>query len=170
MNVRALFLVALLVSGVACADEATRRDKIAEIIETQGLTQMLQQQMDQSKASVNDIGRNIARKILAERGIPEGQQNPKLEQVFRDYLERSTAMFSAKEIIDVWSTLYGNNFSEAELDQVLAYYKSSVGRKEAMANQVAMAGLGEFMKIQQKERVNALIGQLISDLKSALAK
>ena len=170
MRARALFLVALLAWGAASADEATRRGKIAEIFEIQGLSQMLQQQMEESKAAAGEIGKSIVKKILAEKGIPEGQQNPQLEQVFRDYLERSATMFSAKELVDTWSTFYGENLSESELDQVLAYYKSPVGRKDVIANQLAMPRFGEFMRTQQQKRMNASIGQFMAEVKSALAK
>lgn len=170
MKARALFIVALLAWGAASADEASRRDKIAKIIEAQGLTQMFQQQMDESKETAGEMGKDIAKKLLSESGAPEGLQNPKVEQVLRRYMERCAAMFSARELVDTWATFYGKSLSETELDQVLAYYQSTVGRKDVLATQVAMTGFGQTMRTQGQERMNASIGQLMSELKAAFAK
>lgn len=170
MKARALFLAALLACGVASADEATRQDKIAKIIEAQGLTQLIQQQLDQSKESASEMGKDIAKKLLSESGVADGKQNPKVEQILRRYMERCAAMFSSKELVEIWATFYGKSLSDSELDQVLAYYQSPVGRKDVLATQVAMTGFGQTMNTLGQERMNASIGQLMSELKTASAK
>lgn len=170
MKVQALFMATLLACGVAVADETTQREKIAKIIEAQGLTLMFQQQMDASKEAAGEIGRDLAGKILKESGAPEGQQNPKVEQALRRYMERCATMISAKELVDTWATFYGKNLSDAELDQVLAYYQSPVGRKDVLATQVAMAGFSQKINTLGQERMNASIGQLMSELKTAFEK
>ncbi len=165
MKVQALFMVALLACGVAVADEITQREKIAKIIEAQGLTLMFQQQLDASKEAAGEIGRNIAKKLLTESGVPEGQQSPKVEQAIRRYMERCATMISAKELVDTWAAFYGKNLSDAELDQVLAYYQSPVGRKDVLATQVAMAGFSQKINTLGQERMNVSIGQLMSELR-----
>lgn len=160
--------MALLLSAHTHADETARQAKIAQIVEAQGLQQMFQQQLDQSKTAAADLGKNLYRKILAESGINEGQENPKLEQVFTKYLERCASMFSAKELVATWSTFYGKDLSENDLDKILAYYKSPVGKKDVLASQVAMAGFSQVMAVEGEKRMHASIGQLMTDLKSAL--
>ncbi len=170
MKAKVLFMVALFVCGVAVADETTQREKIAKIIEAQGLTLMFQQQLDASKEAAGEIGRNIAKKLLTESGAPEGQQSPKVEQAIRRYMERCATMISAKELVDTWATYYGKSLSDAELDQVLAYYQSPIGRKDVLATQVAMAGFSQTLNTLGQERMNASIGQLMSELKAAFDK
>ena len=161
--------VAILWSLHAQADEAARQAKIAQIIEAQGLQQMFQQQLDQSKAAAADIGKNLYRKMLAESGITEGQENPELEKVFAKYMERCATMFSAKELVATWSSFYGKDLSEADLTKILAYYKSPVGRKDVLASQSAMAGFSQAMAVEGEKRMSASIGQLMADLKTAMS-
>ncbi|MRD48069.1 DUF2059 domain-containing protein [Caenimonas koreensis DSM 17982] len=170
MRALSAFVIGVLFWGAAVADEATRRETIAKIVEAQGLTQMFQQQLDQGKASASDIGKNIVQKMLAETGAPRGQTDPRLEQVFQRYLERCAAMFSARELVDTWSQFYGKDLTESELDQILAYYQSPVGKKDVFASQTAMTGFSKTMSAQGQERLNASISQLMTDLKTALAK
>jgi hypothetical protein len=165
---KALLVIALLLSAYAYADDSARQAKIAQIVKAQGLQQMFQQQIDQSKAAAADTGKNLYRKMLAESGITEGQENPKLEQVFTKYLERCASMLSARELVATWSSFYGKDLSEAELDKILAYYKSPVGKKDVLASQVAMAGFSQAMSAEVQKRMEASIGQLMADLKSAI--
>jgi len=162
--------IALLFSVYAHADESARLSKISQIVEAQGLQQMFQQQLDQSKATAADVGQSLYQKMLEESGITDGQKNPKLEEVFTQYLERCTSMFTAKELVATWSSYYGKGLSEADLDKILAYYKSPVGKKDVHASQVAMARFSQAMAAEGQKRMNALIGQLMADLNSALAK
>lgn len=165
----ALLAIALILSAHANADESARKAKIARIMEAQGLQQMFQQQLDQSKASASDLGKNIYRKILSESGIAEGQENPRLEEVFTQYIERCTTMFSAKEFIDIYSRFYGNNLSDTDLDKIFAYYKSPVGKKDVSATQVALVGFTQVITLESQKRLDKSIGQLMTDVKAAMA-
>lgn len=163
-----LLAIALFISGNVNATESARQAKISKIIEAQGLQQMFQQQLDQSKAQASDLGKSLYRKMLSESGITDGQENPKLEAVFSRYIERCSTMFTAKEFVETWSRFYGNNLSEAELDKILAYYKSSVGKKDVAASQAAMVGFSQVMSAESQKRMNDSIGQLMADLKEAM--
>jgi hypothetical protein len=163
-----LLAIALVFSGHVNANESARQAKISEIIEAQGLLQMFQQQLDQSKAQASDLGKNLYRKMLSESGINDGQENPKLERIFTQYIERCSTMFTAKEFVETWSRFYGSNLSEAELEKILAYYKSPVGKKDVAASQAAMVGFSQVMSAESQKRMNDSIGQLMADLKAAM--
>jgi hypothetical protein len=163
-----LLAIALVISGHVNADESARQAKITKIIEAQGLQQMFQQQLDQSKAQAGDLGKNLYRKMLSENGIVAEQENTTLEHVFTQYIERCSTMFTAKEFVETWSRFYGNNLSEAELEKILAYYKSSAGKKDVAASQAAMVGFSQVIGAESQKRMNDSIGQLMVDLKAAM--
>jgi hypothetical protein len=163
-----LLAIALVISGHVNANESARQAKITKIIEAQGLQQMFQQQLDQSKGQARDLGKNLYRKMLSESGITDGQENTKFEQVFTQYIERCSTMFTAKEFVETWSRFYGKNLSEVELEKILAYYKSSAGKKDVAASQAAMVGFSQVMGAESQKRMNDSIGQLMADLKAAM--
>ncbi|MDR2208509.1 MAG: DUF2059 domain-containing protein [Azoarcus sp.] len=165
-----LVFFALVLSTHVHADEASRQAKIAQIVEAQGLHQMLQEQLDQSKALAAEIGRDTFRKMLLEIGIAEGEETKALEQVLVEFNERCAVMFSAKELVAMWSAFYGKDLSEADLDKILAYYKSPTGKKDVRAAQIAMVEFSKAMNAEGQKRLNESIEQLISDLKTAIAK
>jgi hypothetical protein len=106
--------------------------------------------------------------MLSESGITDGQENTKFEQVFTQYIERCSTMFTAKEFVETWSRFYGKNLSEVELEKILAYYKSSAGKKDVAASQAAMVGFSQVMGAESQKRMNDSIGQLMADLKAAM--
>lgn len=163
-----LFAIALVISGHGYANESSRQAKISKIMEAQGLQQMFQQQLDQSKIQARDLGKNLYQKMLSESGITDGQENTKLERVFTQYIERCSTIFTAKEFVEIWSRFYGKNLSETELEKILAYYKSSVGKKDVAASQAAMVAFSQVMSAESQKRMNDSIGQLMADLKAAM--
>jgi hypothetical protein len=165
-----LLAIALVISTHVNADEAIRQAKISRIIEAQGLPQMFQQQLDQSKNQASDLGENLYRKILSESGIADGQENPELELVFTQYMERCSTMFTANELVEIWSRFYGNDLSEADLDKILAYYESSAGKKDVAASHAAMTGFSQVVSSESQKRMGDSIKQLMADLKAALGK
>jgi hypothetical protein len=166
----ALFVVALFLCGTAMADESSRQVTIAKIMEAQGLQEMFQQQLDQSKDSAGEVGKDLVKKLLKESGAPDGQENPQLTEVFRLYLERCATMFSAKEYVDIWATFYGKNLSDSDLEQILAYYQSPIGKKDVLASKTAMVGFSQTMMRETQKRLNASIAQLMTDIKKAMEK
>lgn len=165
-----LFIVASLFWNIAISDDKIREEKVAQIIEAQELTKTFQQMLDQSKAAATDLGRGIYKKILAETGVSESKPNPKMEAVFTRYVERCSTMFSAKEIVSIWSAYYGKDLSESDLDQILAYYKSPVGQKDLRSTQAAMEGFFHTINVETQKRMEGSVAQLVTDLKAAAKK
>src|SRR3954463_8049437 len=106
MKAIALFMLAILFNGSAVAENELRQQKIARIAIAQGLHQMFQQQLDQSKSAATQYGRDIYQTMVAELGLPDGRVNPKLEAAFRRYVDRCASMWSAKGLVDTRSTNY----------------------------------------------------------------
>ena len=148
----------------ANADESARQAKIAKILKAQGVLQMFQQQIESSKSRASDIGKTIYRQTLFENGIEEGQETPEAQQVFIQHIERCSKLFTAKALTDIWSRFYGEKLSEKELDQILAYYTSPVGKKDVAVSQAALTGFLQVVNAERKIRIDAATEQFITDL------
>jgi len=170
MKFVALFLVVLCTWMPAVANEVQRQATIAKIVEAQGLQEMFQQQIDQSQASAVEMGTRMFKKILQEAGVPEGKEDPRLMEAFNRYLGRCSTMFTAKEMVVAWSSFYGKGLSDADLAKILAYYQSSVGKKDVQASQIAMAGFTKVMMVESEKRMADSVTQLMSEIKAAMAK
>ncbi|MDR3055491.1 MAG: DUF2059 domain-containing protein [Zoogloeaceae bacterium] len=162
------FVIALAISAQVNADESARQAKISEIVEAQGLLQTFQQQIDQAKLQAGDIGEDLYRTLLRESGMSDEQENPKLKQVLTQYLERCSKIFTAEELTEIWSRFYGSDLSEAELDEILAFYKSPIGKKDVAASQAALVSFSQILNTESQNRMDDAIGQLMADIKAAI--
>ncbi len=170
MKVVALCLAAAFACTPALANEAQRQETIARIVEAQGLQDMFQQQIDVSRASAVEMGQRTFKKILLEAGVPEGKEDPRLAEIFGRYVERCATMFTAKELVSTWAGAYGKGLSDSELKQILAYYRSPLGKKDVQASQVAMASFAKTMLVESEKRVNDSVVQLMSEIKVVVGK
>ena len=132
-----VFSLLLLVST---AHAATREDKIRELMEVQGVLQMIEQQIDAGKEEARKQVKQVADQVMDKLSPPADQQKA-FKKAFDDYTLATSAPWAAKEIVTVWAKAYGSRFTDAELDGLLAYYKSPLGRKDVKASQDALPEL-----------------------------
>ncbi len=163
-------IAALLLSTHAFADEASKRAKILKLAEAQGLEQMFQQQVDQSKTNLATLGRDLAAKAVLDSGQATGGKNPRVEKLIERTVERATHLLSAKEYADIWSRNFGKDLTEADVDQMLVYYKSPAGQKDVRASQLAMGSFTSAIGAETQKRFKVLMDDLVKDLKAGAKK
>jgi uncharacterized protein len=119
---------------------APRDDKIRDVMQAQGLYQMVEQQLEAGKEESKKQARQISDQMLARLKLtPEFQE--KFRKASEDYALSLNKTWSAKEMVEVWSKAYGSQFNDKELDGLLAYYKSPLGQKDVKAAQAAMPAM-----------------------------
>ncbi len=55
---------------------------------------------------------------------------------------------TAEDMVEIYSSFYGPHFSEAEVDELIAFYSSNLGQKDIRATRMAAAEWGELLKNQ----------------------
>ncbi len=96
-----------------------------------------------------------------------GQVNPKQKAAFERYLAGVSTLFTAKEITDAWRAAYGKDLSEQELQEVLRYYQSPVGRKDVAASKRAMTTYTTWMTQTSQARSAPLLRTLVQEMQAA---
>lgn len=162
----ALAVLATLLSTIPAQADAVadRTAKITQIIEAQGVRRMLQQQLEQSQKIAKEIGNDVYKKLLAEKGIAQDKADPRLEKIFEKHMERSTSLFTADELTERWIKAYGNDLTDTDLDTILAYYRSSAGQKEVQANLATSEQFAKNLSLESKRRFKAVVDQLLIEL------
>ncbi len=119
---------------------ADRTEKIKTLMEAQGMLQMFGDSIEAGKQQQRDQAQRILNQFMAEL-----KPSKEFEAKFRAEVERFNQAlatpWTAQEIVNIWARVYGERFSDAELDQLVAYYSSPLGKKEVAASQAAMPEL-----------------------------
>ncbi len=141
----AAVLLALSFTSIA----ADRSSKIKALMEAQGLLQMWDQQM----ATQRQQSRQQAQQIL-NQAISSLSPPPTFEARFRDafdeYMNSLQTPWTPQDLVDVWAQKYGARFTDDELDGLLAYYTSPLGRKDVAAAQAAMPEFVDYFMEAEK--------------------
>lgn len=93
---------------------------------------------------MTDTAKQMLRALMEQIKSLLGTQNPKLEKDLAEISPRMQAKFIASldELTDQMAAIYADNFSVAELRDVLSFYKSPTGSKLAVKmGQLAKSGM-----------------------------
>jgi len=167
MNIKPVALIVCALFGCLASTSALAQDArtslIQRIAEAQGLTKLFDQQL----VVINEAMRTLAKGVI-DRSVQSGRQPDQKEQAaFKRFESRNANMFSSKEIVAAWTARYGHEMSIQELEEVLRYYESPVGRKDVAANQEAMPGFSNWMARETDSRTTSLAADFIAELKAA---
>lgn len=153
----------MLVTSIAFAQDA-RVDTIRKIVEAQGMKEMFDDSLAQSREAATKMGLELYQKSVASGEVPASAQH---KESFDRYMKAAVALFTSDEIIAHWSTLYGKSLTLAELKSILAYYQSPTGRKEVAATKIAMQQLMVWFAAQTQLRLEKLLETLTRDLNAS---
>jgi hypothetical protein len=166
--------ILLMVAANALADQSTKDAKLNELMRLQGLTEMIEQQ----QAYCQEQARAIGPKMIAEFK----KQIPEIDQAVLDEVDAALSAFvdSAKpswtvgEAATAWSNYYGEQLTEEELDQIIAFYRSPIGQKDILATRKAMPGWSAFFGERNQKvlesAMNAYVERLKAIVQNARAK
>ena len=157
--------VLLLTFASLTSFAADRNEKVAELMEAQGLVTMFQQQMAAGRRSAREQADQMLEQFTKTLK-PTAEYDQKFRAALMDYVNAMDAPWSAQDIVDVWAQIYGSKFSDAELDGLLAWYTSPLGRKDTAASQSAWPAFEAHFKDLSKPIVQRETQKLLERIKS----
>ena len=128
-------VVGLMLATSALAD--SREEKVQKLMEAQGLVKLF----DQSLASSREYGRKQANEMMAQMlsGLnPDETFRKRFQEAMESFMNELQPPWGAQEIVQTWGQVFGAKFTDEELDQLIAFYSSSLGQKEVAASRDAM--------------------------------
>jgi hypothetical protein len=156
----------LMLAANASADQSTKAAKIGRLMQLQGMTGLIQQQ----QAYVEEEVRAVGPQLIAEfkKQIPEINQTvlDELDAAFKVFVESTKPTWTADEAVADWGKRYGEQVTEAELDQIIAFYSSSVGQKDLAATAQAMPGWSAFLAEKNQKALESAMSAYVERLKA----
>ncbi len=114
-----------------------KEDKIRLLMEAQGLLSMFESQLEMGKVQSEKVGTQMMDQLLSQIN-PNEEFQARFSEAFSNYMDKVTAPWGAEEIVNVWGQFYGQHFTEQELDELVKFYTSSIGKKEVKASKQAL--------------------------------
>jgi len=158
-----LLLACSAIAQQTAASEIPTKEQVREFLEIMQTKQMMQQMVDGMKA---------AQRKGAEEAFKRFIPDPKTEQLQRVYgiMDDTFQDFPIDEMMDAMVPIYQRHLTKADLDAVIAFYKSPTGQKLMKERPAMMAeGMQAGQDIMLKklpailDRMNTQIAKLADD-------
>lgn len=139
MKISKIGVFALLVlSCAAVAGPPTHEEKITELVSLTGLAETLDQSRTSSRVEAHKLSDQLLDQIFDDPGALDVEQRKKIAAAARRFSDACADSLDVDEAVAKWGEYYAASLSEEELDDVLRYYRSPVGRKDVAATKAAM--------------------------------
>ncbi len=157
-----LVIAFLLLSTAALAQD--REETIKQIMEAQGLIEIFEQQLELGRQQNREQGRAMLNQMM-ESLNPSQEFNNRFEKAFQAFMSEVETPWGAKEIVAVWAKYYGEHFTNDELKELLAHYRTPLAQKETVASRQALVGFSNHFAEAGKPIAEKAVSNLIANLK-----
>ncbi|QNT25776.1 DUF2059 domain-containing protein [Ralstonia solanacearum] len=166
--IRNLIAMAVGIALSTSAIAADRTEKIQKLMQAQGLSQMLEQQMASSREFSRKQADRMATQVLAGME-PSADYGKRFQRAVEALVADLQPSWGAGEMVAIWSQQFGTKFTDEELDQLIAFYTSPLGQKEVAATREALPAFNQVIQARYKpiqERATAAFMQRIQQIKT----
>jgi hypothetical protein len=89
-----------------------------------------------------------------------------IDAAFAAFVDAAKPTWTVAEAISAWGKYYGEQITEEELDQVVAFYRSPIGQKDVLATRKAMPDWSAFFAQRNEPVLQAAMNAYIERLKA----
>jgi len=158
---RVLWLAVVLLCASTYA--ADREDKIKTLMEAQGLLITIEQQLVLARVQNQEQAKRMMGQVMSQLN-PSPEFQRRFEGAFNKFIKAVETPWGADEIVEVWGKYYGEKFTDEELDQLVEFYSSKLGQKDAIANREALVQFNNHFVEAGKPIADKAVQKYIKDL------
>jgi hypothetical protein len=164
----ALVLAFLSLTQTAHADEASKRAKIRELFALNGM----QARLEQNKVAAAQQYHQVAMNVTGTIGLSPAQD--RIASAYYDKINELLAQaYDWKKLEPAYEDVYNKIYTEEEIDGVVAFYQSPVGKAYSAKNPAATAATIEVSNRLMSDvtpKLKKLAEELITNLSAAPAQ
>lgn len=153
--------ISIFIASHAFADSKTQ--KIEALLRAQGLVDTWAQQLKSSREYNNVIAQQIMGKVTANL-TPNEEFRKRFNEAGEQFLNNVVTPWTAEDMVAVWGDYYGPEFTESELDQLIAFYSSPLAQKEIQVGRGALEKFTLHFQNANKPIVDKATNQYLQDL------
>ncbi len=127
------------------ANADTKSEKVAELVEAQGLLDQWAAQIERHQEYFGVQEQTLVDGTLS-RLNPNEEFRLRFSSAIREFKEAAAAPWTAEYMVEIYSSFYGPHFSETEVDELIAFYSSNLGQKDVRSTRMATAEFAELLK------------------------
>ncbi len=163
-SMKKIFCIIWLVSIATIANANENESQIKTLMEAQGLLEMFENQIKMGKVEGEKMGDQMMEQMMSQMN-PNKEFKSRFKLAFDNFMKKLQSPWGAKEIVMVWGDYYGKHFSNEELDQLIVFYTSPIGKKEVSASKLALTEFTNHFQKLSEPLFNSALQEYIKELK-----
>ncbi len=160
-----VLIVLLTISQLALAQ--TREQKIKNLLEMLGSISLYEQQMEESRVQIREWGKLQFKKSLTNLE-PSPEFKEKFDRSFAKYLDTALTPLGTEQLNDAWSQAYAEKFTDAELDQLMAFYTSKIGQRDIVVSHEAYTEFYSYVANVSRSSIDKAVNDFSEELKQLI--
>ena len=125
------------------------------------------QQIEAGKNYNQKLGKDMMAKLMSSQNLSEEYMDS-VQIAFDEFIENAVSFKSAEDMVEIWSEIYAPNFTGDELDLLIAFYTSPIGKKEVKVSQETSAKFTSKLQEEGRGAMEKATNKYISDLQSII--
>lgn len=160
-----IFVISFHASG-----EISKEDKLRELMEIQGLNETLKTTQDQVSRQSQQVAENMLAEFKRQLGSIDEELTSEMEGAMRRFISSSSGNWSVEDATEEWITLYGKNLTSGDLDEILAYYKSTAGQKDIAATNTAVPQWSSYLQSSSQKAMDEAHRSYMDELRAIVMR
>lgn len=157
-----VIVFSIIFSSHVFADSKSK--KIEDLMQTLGLVETWTQQIEQGRIYNKRISSQILHQILSQLN-PNEEFQKKFKEASDVFLKKTESPWSPEKVVEVWAGYYGPEFTEDELDQLIAFYNSPLGQKDIRVTRGSMEKFSKYFQEAGQQIIEKTTAEYIQDMK-----
>jgi hypothetical protein len=143
----ALVLTLALLPAPSFADEKTKTAKLNELMDVTGMVRLIEQARHKNKSQALQYKQELLRQLKEGAKATDKETLDYFEAEYTKFVNSLEPKWTTAEAANKYVELYGARMTEGEIDKVLEYSKSDVGKKSlAVTNEIMPLWLEYLVK------------------------
>jgi hypothetical protein len=109
-------------------------------MEAQGLTQIFDQQINNSRLQARQQIKQVMDQLMTQLK-PTKEYEARFRSASEEFIKALETPWTAQDIVEQLSKTYGARFTDQEIDGLVAYYTSPLGKKDVLVTKEAIPEL-----------------------------
>lgn len=158
-------LIGLVLIGISFSAVAEpSQGKIRQLMEVVGLLDIWTEQIELGKKQNKEMGEQMLDQLMSQLN-PTDEFRKRFSDAFNNYIKKLEAPWSAEEIVEVWASYYGPHFTDDEVDRLIEFYSSELGKKDVSVSKQAMVQFSEYFQREGQAILGKATQEYIEEMK-----
>ena len=166
-----IFLIAGLGLAIhARAEVDTKNALVSELVKIEGIDEIVRDAKSAAKKQADEMTEKMFAQIATSMPTLEKEYWEAIRAAADRMVGKLDGSWDVNKAVAVWSDIYAKEFSETELQQMIAEAKTPFGQRQIAAGKRASMALRAFIMERGKAAADAGLKEYVQELQQIVAK